>query len=72
MKSGATYASSPSHINIHALDPAIIASYIALSSNNKLIDVKKILEKTKYGSDGIGGIETKGKMKIGYPKINIE
>ena len=72
MKSGATYASSPSHINIHALDPAIIASYIALSSNNKLIDVKKIIEKTKYGSNGIGGIETKGKMKIGYPKINIE
>lgn len=72
MRSGATYASSPSHINIHALDPAIIASHIALSSNNKLIDVKKILEKTKYGSDGIGGIETKGKMKIGYPKIKIE
>lgn len=70
MKSGSTYASSPSNINIHALDPAIIASYLALSSNNKLIDVKKVVEKTKYGSDGIGGIETKGKMKIGYPKIN--
>ena len=37
-----------------------------------LTGIKKILEKTKYGSDGIGGIETKGKMKIGYPKINIE
>lgn len=72
MKSGSTYASSPSHINIHALDPAIIASYISLSSNNKLIDVKKVIEKTKYGSDGMGGIETKGKMKIGYPKINKE
>lgn len=69
MKNGSTYASSPSHINIHALDPAIIASYIALSSNNKLIDVKTVLNKTKYGPDGIGGIETKGKMKIGYPKI---
>ena len=70
MKSGSTYASSPSHINIHALDPAIIASYLSLSSNNKTIDIKKILEKTKYGPNGIGGIETKGKMKIGYPKIN--
>ena len=71
MKNGSTYASSPSHINIHALDPAIIASYISLASNNKIIDVKKLIEKTKYGSDGIGGIETKGKMKTGYPKINV-
>lgn len=72
IKNGSTYASSPLHINIHALDPAIIASFIALSSNNKIIDLKTILNKTKYGSDGIGGIETKGKMKIGYPKIKKE
>lgn len=69
MKNGSTYASSPAHINIHALDPAIIASHIALSSNNQKIDLKSILSKTKYGDKGIGGIETKGKMKIGYPKI---
>lgn len=72
MKNGSTYASSPSHINIHALDPAIIASYIALASNNKTIDVKSLVSKTKYGKDGIGGIETKGKMKIGYPKLKSE
>ena len=69
MKNGSTYASSPAHINIHALDPAIIASHIALSSNNKKIDLKSILEKTKYKENGIGGIETNGKMKIGYPKL---
>lgn len=69
MKNGSTYASSPAHINIHALDPAIIASHIALSSNNQKIDLKSILNKTKYKEKGIGGIETKGKMKIGYPKI---
>ena len=69
MRCGSTYASSPAHINIHALDPAIIASHIALSSNNQKIDLKSILKKTKYGEKGIGGIETKGKMKIGYPKI---
>ena len=27
-----------------------------------------LLEKTKYGSDGIGGIITKGTMHVGYPR----
>ena len=72
MKNGSTYASSPSHINIHALDPAIIAAHLALVSKNQTIDIINLLNKTKYGADGIGGIETKGKMKIGYPKIKNE
>jgi spore coat assembly protein len=72
MKNGSTYASSPSHINIHALDPAIIAAHLALVSKNQTIDIINLLSKTKYGADGIGGIETKGKMKIGYPKIKNE
>ena len=68
IKAGATYASSPKHINIHALDPAIIASYIALTENNSVIDLMDILGKTKYGSDGIGGIKTNGVMLCGYPR----
>ena len=35
---------------------------------NNNIDLIKILDKTKYGSDGIGGIITKGTMYIGYPR----
>ena len=31
-------------------------------------DLIKILDKTKYGSDGMGGIITKGTMYIGYPR----
>ena len=68
IKSGSTYASSPSHINIHALDPAIIASFIALSDKNKIIDLDEILNKTKYGPDGIGGIESNGVMLVGRPR----
>ena len=71
IKSGSTFASSPNHINIHALDPAIIASYLALNLEDKEVDLKELLSKTKYGSNGIGGINTKGKMKVGYPRINI-
>lgn len=68
IKAGATFASSPKRVNIHALDPAIIASELALSDINKDIDLKKILENTKYGASGIGGIMTKGTMYIGYPR----
>ena len=68
IKAGANFASSPKRINIHALDPAIIASSIALSDKNKSIDLIHLIEKTKYGSDGIGGIITNGTMYVGYPR----
>lgn len=68
IKAGANFASSPKRINIHALDPAIIASCLAFSDKNNNIDLIKILDKTKYGSDGIGGIITKGTMYVGYPR----
>ncbi len=68
IKAGANFASSPKRINIHALDPAIIASRLSLSSVTKDIDLKGILEETKYGPNGVGGILTKGTMYIGYPR----
>ena len=68
IKAGANFASSPKRINIHALDPAIIASSLALSDRNKTIDLISILEKTKYGKDGMGGIITNGTMYVGYPR----
>ncbi len=68
IKAGANFASSPKRINIHALDPAIVAACLAFSDKNKNIDLIKILDKTKYGSDGIGGIITKGTMYMGYPR----
>ena len=68
IKAGANFASSPKRINIHALDPAVIASYMALYDSSKDIDIIKVLENTKYGSEGMGGIKTKGTMYIGYPR----
>ncbi len=69
IKNGANFASSPKRINIHALDPAVIALKISLTDINKDIDIKNIIDKTKYGKDGIGGIITKGTMFIGYPRV---
>ena len=68
IKAGANFASSPKRINIHALDPAIIASAVALSPKNKEIDLISLLDKTHYGSDGMGGIITNGVMYVGYPR----
>ena len=68
IRAGANFASSPKRINIHALDPAIIASKLSLSDVTQDIDLKGILEKTKYGSAGIGGVKTRGTMYIGYPR----
>ncbi len=68
IRAGANFASSPKRINIHALDPAIIAGSLSFSDKSKSINLINILEKTKYGSDGIGGIITNGTMYIGYPR----
>lgn len=68
IRAGANFASSPKRINIHALDPAIIAIAVAFSNRNEHIDLIGILSKTKYGSKGIGGIMTSGMMYTGYPR----
>ena len=68
IKAGANFASSPKRVNIHALDPAIIASELALTERNKEINLIELLAKTKYGVDGMGGIKCNGLMYVGYPR----
>lgn len=68
IKSGANFASSPKRVNIHALDPAIIATTLALTERNKEINLLELLDKTKYGHDGMGGIKCNGLMYVGYPR----
>lgn len=63
-----TFASSPKHINIHALDPAILACSIALLEQSEKANILSILEKTKCGSDGFGGVITNGVMFVGFPR----
>lgn len=68
IKAGANFASSPKRINLHALDPAIVSTSIALSDRNKPIDLVNIIDRTKYKEEGIGGIITNGTMYVGYPR----
>ena len=68
IKCGDDFASSPKRVNIHALDPAIIAATIALTDKSKKIDLINLLNKTKYGSNGMGGLMGNGLMYVGYPR----
>jgi len=68
IKAGANFASSPKRINIHALDPAIIAVTLALTERGTEINLLELLDKTKYGKDGIGGLKSTGMIYVGYPR----
>lgn len=68
IKSGANFASSPKKINVHALDPAIIALSLSLTDKKEDIDLLELLSKTSCGKDGFGGVNTRGVMTTGYPR----
>lgn len=64
---GANFASSPSRVNIHALDPVYIVSKISFTPFNEHINVWDVLRNTLTGQRGLGGIESKGVLRIGMP-----
>lgn len=64
---GANFASSPSRINIHALDPVYIVAKISLTPFMERINVWDVLRNTLTGEKGLGGIETKGVLRTGMP-----
>lgn len=68
---GANFASSPSRINIHALDPVYIVAKISFTPFMERINVWDVLRNTLTGEKGLGGIETKGILRTGMP-FNVE
>jgi spore coat assemly protein len=68
LDAGANFASSPQRIMIHALDPVFIAEKIAYTSINETINVYDVIRSTYTGTDGIGGLESRGKYRLGLPK----
>lgn len=67
IKAGANFASSPERVNIHALDPVYIASRLSRTSFLETVNLWEILRNTSTGQKGIGGIETRGSMRLGLP-----
>lgn len=68
LQAGANFASSPHRVLIHALDPVYIAAKAAYCSLAKTIEVKEAVANTITGLEGIGGIETRGRLRVGYPR----
>jgi spore coat assemly protein len=69
---GANFASSPSRINIHALDPVYIVAKISFTPFMERINVWDVLRNTLTGEKGLGGIETKGVLRTGMPYRPIQ
>ncbi len=66
---GANFASSPGRILIHALDPVYIAAKASFTSIRDSVSLGDVLNNTISGSQGMGGIETRGSFRIGMPRL---
>jgi spore coat assemly protein len=67
IQAGANFASSPSRVNIHALDPVYIVAKISFTPFMETINVWDVLRNTLTGEKGLGGIETRGILRTGMP-----
>ncbi|WP_407272212.1 sporulation peptidase YabG [Radiobacillus sp. PE A8.2] len=70
IRAGSNFASSPTRVNIHALDPVYIAAKIAFTPFMEKVEVWDVLRNTMTGEKGLGGVETKGLLRTGMPYID--
>lgn len=68
LSAGANYASSPLRVLIHAFDPVFIVEKIAFTPIDQTISINEAIDSTITGIEGLGGIETRGKYRRGFPK----
>ena len=66
IRAGANFASSPSRINIHALDPVYVVGKISFTSFMERVNVWDVVRNTITGEKGLGGIETRGFYELDY------
>ncbi|AGF54347.1 spore coat assembly protein [Clostridium saccharoperbutylacetonicum] len=65
---GANFASSPNRVLIHCLDPVFVCEKIAYTRIDKVVSITDVIENTITGIRGVGGLQTRGKYREGYPK----
>ena len=68
LDAGANFASSPNRVLIHCLDPVFVCEKIAYSRITDVVSIKEVIDNTITGIKGVGGIETRGKYREGYPR----
>ncbi|WP_404330646.1 sporulation peptidase YabG [Mesobacillus maritimus] len=67
IQAGANFASSPGRVNIHALDPVYIVAKVSFTPFIERMHVWDVLRNTLTGEKGLGGIETRGVLRVGMP-----
>lgn len=67
IKAGANYASAPFRDLIHALDPVRVCQKVAFTGIDKVLAAEEVIDNTITGKSGIGGVQTRGKYREGYP-----
>lgn len=68
LDAGANYASSPNRVLIHCLDPVFLCEKVAYTNFEKIVSIQDAIENTITGIKGIGGMQTRGKYREGFPK----
>lgn len=68
LDAGANFASSPNRVLIHCLDPVFICEKVAYTRIDQVVSIKDAISNTITGLKGIGGLQTRGKYREGYPK----
>ncbi|WP_027364308.1 sporulation peptidase YabG [Desulfotruncus alcoholivorax] len=68
LEAGANFASSPQRVLIHAFDPVFVVEKVAYTSIYDPIPLKDVITGTITGFEGIGGMETRGKHRLGVPR----
>jgi len=63
IKAGANFASSPGRVLIDCLDPSIVCEKVATTDPRMIITPWSVARLTKSGTKGIGGINTRGRLK---------
>lgn len=68
LAAGANFASSPRRVFIHIFDPVFVVEKIAFTSIKDTLTLTEISANTITGAEGVGGVETRGRFRLGYPK----
>jgi spore coat assembly protein len=69
LQAGANFASSPGRIMIHALDPVYVAVRASFTPFRDTINIADVIAHTISGRQGVGGIETMGRYRVGVPNL---
>jgi len=68
LDAGANFASSPNRVLIHCLDPVLVCERVAYTRIDKVVSITEVINNTITGTKGIGGMQTRGKYREGYPR----